>query len=41
MDQSHEMHYKHSVCAIWDELIKRFVPNRINRIIPTYLTYAR
>jgi hypothetical protein len=25
---------------VWDELIKRLVPNKINRILPTYLTYV-
>ncbi len=41
MDQTHGMHYKHSVCAIWDEPIKKLVPNKIKRILPTYLTYVR
>ncbi len=30
------MHNKHSACANWDELIKRLVPYKINRILPTY-----
>jgi hypothetical protein len=37
MDWIHGMHYKHNACAIWDELIIRIVPNKINRILPTYL----
>jgi hypothetical protein len=40
MDYIHGMHNYHSACAIWDEPIKRFVPNKINRIFPTYLAYA-
>jgi len=40
MDQIHGFHYKHSACALWDEPIKRFVPNKIYRILPTYLAYA-
>jgi len=35
------MHYKHSARAIWDELIKKLVPNKINMILFTYLAYAR
>ncbi len=35
------MHYKHSAYAILDEPIKKLVPNKINRILPTYLAYAR
>ncbi len=35
------MHYKHGACAIWDELIKKLVPNKINGILPTYLAYVR
>ncbi len=33
MDWINGMHYKHSACAIWDEPIKKFVPNKINRIL--------
>ncbi len=40
MDQICGMHYKHSACVIWDEPIKRFVLNKINKIILTYLIYA-
>jgi hypothetical protein len=40
MDQIRGMHYKHNACAIWDEPIKRFIHNKINRILPTYLIYA-
>jgi hypothetical protein len=41
MDSIHGMHYKHSACVIWDEPIKKLVPNKTNRILPTYLAYAR
>jgi hypothetical protein len=40
MDKIHGMQYKHSACAIWDESIKKFVPNKINKILPTYLVYV-
>ncbi len=39
MDLIHSMHS--SACAIWAEPIKRLVPSKINRIIPTYLAYGR
>ncbi len=35
------MHYNHSACANWDEPIKKLFPNKINKILPTYLAYAR
>ncbi len=41
MDYIHGMQYKHSAYAIWDEPIKKLIPNKMNRILPTYLTYAR
>jgi hypothetical protein len=40
MDLIHGMHYKHTACAIWDEPIKKLVPNKRNKILPTYLTYV-
>ncbi len=40
MDYIHDMHYKHNACAIWDEPIKKLLPNKINRILLTYLAYA-
>ncbi len=35
------MRYNRSACANWDELIKNNFPNKINKILPTYLAYAR
>jgi hypothetical protein len=40
MDYIYAMHYKQNACAIQDEPIKRLIPNKINRILPTYLAYA-
>ncbi len=41
MDYIHGLHYKHIACAIWDEPIKWLVPNKIYKILPTYLAYAK
>jgi hypothetical protein len=35
------MYYKHNAYAIWDEPIKGLVPNKINKILHTYLAYVK
>jgi hypothetical protein len=34
------MYYKRSAYAIWDESVKKLLPNKINKILPTYFAYA-